>query len=77
MRTPFTLVSEEKMKQITKRVKHSLEELYELEAASWLRLRRMQMQWGSKEMRGKKENLKRQEKKIFRQKSDTCREYGQ
>ena len=76
MRTPFTLVSEEKMKQITKRVKHSLEELYELEAASWLRLRRMQMQWGSKEMRGKKENLKRQEKKIFRQKSDTCREYG-
>ena len=65
------------MKQITKRVKHSLEELYELEAASWLRLRRMQMQWGSKEMRGKKENLKRQEKKIFRQKSDTCREYGQ
>lgn len=64
------------MKQITKRVKHSLEDLYELEAASWLRLRRMQMQWGSKEMRGKKENLKREEKKIFRQKSDTYREYG-
>lgn len=63
------------MKQIAKRVKHSLEELYELEAASWLRLRKMQMQWGSK-MRGKKENLRREEKKIFRQKSDTCREYG-
>lgn len=63
------------MKQIAKRVKHSLEELYELEAASWLRLRKMQMQWGSK-MRGKKENLGREEKKIFRQKSDTCREYG-
>ena len=63
------------MKQITKRGKHSLEELYELEAASWLRLRRMQMRWGSK-MRGKKENLTREDKKIFRQKSDTCREYG-
>ena len=34
------------------------------------------MGWGSEEMRGKKENLRREEKKVFRQKSDPCGEYG-